>query len=69
MPWRDVPAFYAELNERSATAAKALQFMILTASRTSEVLDMTWTEVDLDARVDDQPAIFRHSLECLQKAT
>ncbi|UWR13608.1 MULTISPECIES: site-specific integrase [Sulfitobacter] len=51
MPWRDVPAFFAELNGRSAVAAKALQFTILTASRTSEVLDMTWPEVDFEARL------------------
>ncbi len=56
MPWRGVPAFYAELNGRSATAAKALQFTILTASRTSEVLDMTWPEVDFDARLWTVPA-------------
>lgn len=56
MPWRDVPAFYAELEERTATAAKALQFTILTASRTSEVLGMTWAELDLDARVWTIPA-------------
>jgi integrase len=56
MPWRDVPAFYAELNGRSATAAKALQFTILSASRTSEVLDMTWTEVDEGARLWTVPA-------------
>ncbi|MDF2233034.1 tyrosine-type recombinase/integrase [Albimonas sp. CAU 1670] len=51
MPWQDVPAFYAELAKRSATAAKALQFTILTACRTSEVLGMTWPEVDLEARL------------------
>ena len=51
MPWQDVPAFFAELDGRSATAAKALQFTILTASRTSEVLDMTWPEVNFDARL------------------
>ena len=56
MPWRDVPAFYAELEGRSATAAKALQFTILTACRTSEVLGMTWGEVDLDARLWTIPA-------------
>lgn len=49
IPWRDVPAFYADLEERTATAAKALQFTILTACRTSEVLGMTWAEVDWDA--------------------
>ena len=57
MPWRDVPAFYAELNARTAIAAKALQFTILTASRTTEVLDMQWPEVDFDARLWTVPAV------------
>jgi integrase len=56
MPWRDVPAFYAELEGRTATAAKALQFTILSACRTSEVLGMTWEEVDLEARLWTIPA-------------
>jgi len=56
MPWRDVPAFYAALEGRTATAAKALQFTILTACRTSEVLSMTWEEVDMDARLWTIPA-------------
>ena len=56
MPWRDVPAFFAELDGRSAMAAKALQFTVLTASRTSEVLDMTWPEVDFEARLWTVPA-------------
>src|SRR6056297_864644 len=51
MPWRDVSAFNAELDTRSATAAKALQFTILTACRTSEVLGMTWDEVDVEGRL------------------
>ncbi len=51
MPWQEVPAFYAELQTRSAMAAKALQFTILTACRTSEVLAMKWPEVDVDARL------------------
>ncbi len=37
-------------------AAKALQFTILTAARTSEVLEMTWPEVDFDARLCTVPA-------------
>lgn len=56
MPWQDVPAFYAELEGRSATAAKALQFTILTACRTSEVLDMTWDELDLEQKLWVIPA-------------
>ncbi len=57
MPWRDVPAFYAELNARTAIAAKALQFTILTASRTTEVLDMQWPEIDFEARLWTVPAV------------
>ncbi|KUJ77297.1 tyrosine-type recombinase/integrase [Ruegeria profundi] len=56
MPWQEVPAFYAELRTRSAMAAKALQFTILTACRTSEVLEMKWPEVDVDARLWTIPA-------------
>lgn len=56
MPWQDVPAFYAELEGRSATAAKALQFTILTACRTSEVLDMIWDELDLEQKLWVIPA-------------
>ncbi len=56
MPWRDVPAFYAELARRTATAAEALQFTILTACRTSEVLEARWEEFDFDARVWTIPA-------------
>ena len=50
MPWADVPTFYAALSDRSAMAAQALRFTILTAARTSEVLEAEWSEVDLDAR-------------------
>ncbi len=56
MLWQVVPAFYAELQTRSAMAAKALQFTILTACRTSEVLEMKWPEVDADARLWTIPA-------------
>ncbi|WP_299898984.1 site-specific integrase [uncultured Ruegeria sp.] len=56
MPWQEVPAFYAELQTRSAMAAKALQFTILTACRTSEVLEMKCPEVDIEARLWTIPA-------------
>lgn len=49
MRWQDVPAFYADLAKRDATAAKALMFTCLTASRTSEVLQARWEEFDFDA--------------------
>lgn len=56
MPWKDVPAFFAELDNRTATAAKALQFTILTACRTSEVLLARWSEFDFNARLWTIPA-------------
>ncbi|MEO9825045.1 MAG: site-specific integrase [Paracoccaceae bacterium] len=56
MPWRDVPAFYSKLRARDAMAAKALMFTILTASRTSEVLEMKWPELDFDTQLWTVPA-------------
>lgn len=56
MNWRDVPAFYADLRERSAVAAKALMFTCLSGSRTGEVLGMRWDEIDVDARLWTCPA-------------
>lgn len=56
MAWRDVPDFFAKLNSRSAIAAKALMFTILTASRTSEVLKAKWDEVDLEDRLWTVPS-------------
>ncbi len=37
MPYAEVPAFVASLRERPATAARALEFGILTAARSGEV--------------------------------
>ncbi|WP_426051722.1 tyrosine-type recombinase/integrase [Brevundimonas sp. SL161] len=48
MPYADVPAFMAKLRDRQATSALALEFVILTAARTNEVLGATWAEVELD---------------------
>lgn len=46
-----VPAFIQQLRQREATAARALEFAVLTASRTGEVIGATWSEFDLQARV------------------
>jgi len=56
MPYTQVPAFVAGLGERSGTAALALEFLILTAARTSEVLGARFDEFDLDAGVWTVPA-------------
>ena len=56
MDWRNVPAFYCDLQGRSAMAAKALMFTCLTGSRTSEVLKAQWAEFDFDAGIWTIPA-------------
>jgi integrase len=49
LPYRDVPAFMVALRERHGVAARALEFLIYTASRSQEVLKARWSEIDLDA--------------------
>ncbi|MPR11505.1 tyrosine-type recombinase/integrase [Microvirga tunisiensis] len=56
MPFDDVPAFMALLREREAVAALALEFAILTAARSGEVLGARWDEVNLDTGVWTVPA-------------
>lgn len=48
MAYEDIPAFMPALRERSGIAARALEFLILTAARSGEVRGMTWGEVDLE---------------------
>lgn len=56
LPWKRMGAFMAELRARSALAARALEFAILTAARSGEVLGARWREIDLDAGVWTVPA-------------
>lgn len=56
MLWKDAPEFYALLSERSAMAAQALRFTMLTGSRTQEVLGMRWEEIDWDRKIWTCPA-------------
>ena len=56
MRYQDVPAFVAKLREREAVAGLALEFAILTAARSSEILGARWFEIDLDANVWTIPA-------------
>lgn len=51
-----VPAFIQSLRQRQGVAAKALEFTVLNAVRTSETLNATWSEFDLDAKVWTIPA-------------
>jgi integrase len=51
MPYKDVPAFLAKLRKQEIIAAKALEFVILTAARNGEVLHARWPEIDLDNKL------------------
>ena len=51
MPYKDVPAFVSRLRASSSLSAMALEFLILTACRTSEVRLTLWGEIDLENRV------------------
>ena len=57
MPYAQVPDFYRKLKLRPATAARALEFAILTAARTGEVIGMTWGEVDFENQLWTIPAL------------
>jgi integrase len=46
MPYAEVPQFFAQLSERAGVAASALQFLILTAARSGEVLGAKWHEIN-----------------------
>jgi len=50
LPYAELPAFMSELRAVPGSAARALEFLILTAARTGEVLGATHDEIDLDNR-------------------
>jgi integrase len=56
LPSTDLPAFMVALRARPGVAARALEFAILTAARTSEVLGGIWHEIDLTAKIWTVPA-------------
>ena len=56
MPYNDLPAFMTQLRQSDCLSCLALQFTILTAARTGEVLGATWNELDLNARLWTIPA-------------
>ena len=51
VPVKDAPDFMQALRKMPGTAARALEFAILCASRSGEVRGMIWSEIDLDSGV------------------
>lgn len=56
MGFEQVPAFVARLQGAEAMAARALEFLILTAARSGEVLHADWSEIDFEKRLWTVPA-------------
>lgn len=55
LPYVEIATFMAGLRGRDAVAARALEFVILTAARTSEALNAHWSEIDLEAAAWNVP--------------
>jgi integrase len=51
MPYENVAAFIGALRLREGMAATALEFCILTAARSGEVLEARWSEIHLDKKI------------------
>lgn len=49
--YNDLRAFMVELRKRDEIAARAFEFLILTAARSEEVLGAIWSEIDFSSRV------------------
>lgn len=56
MAFKDVPAFMVRLRNRDAIAARGLEFLILTAARSSEAREATWKEIDWETGIWTVPA-------------
>jgi integrase len=81
LPYGDMAAFMGKLRQRPGMAALALEFLILTATRTGEILGAKWSELDIPGKlwtipahrmkagVEHRVALSAHALDVLQRAT
>lgn len=56
MPYKDLPRFVAALRANESLSALALEWCILTATRSGETLNASWSEIDREAKVWTIPA-------------
>lgn len=56
MPFADVPGFIPELRAKDSMGRSALEFLILTATRSGEVRLGVWSEIDMDKALWTIPA-------------
>src|SRR5271166_1665797 len=51
LPYSEIADFIAPLRSQEGIAARALEFLILTAARTGEIIGARWDEVDLNDKI------------------
>lgn len=51
LPYRQLPGFMQELRVHYGVSARALEFAILTAARTGEVVGARWVEIDFEQKI------------------
>jgi integrase len=56
LPYHSISAFMAELRAKEGVTARALEFAILTATRSGEILGAQWSEIDADSKLWTIPA-------------
>ncbi len=56
LPYHEIGAFMATLRQHDAVSARGLEFLILNAARTGEVIGATWDEIDFDNAIWAIPA-------------
>jgi integrase len=56
LPYAEISGFMAELCQQEGIVARALEFAILTAARTGEVIGATWDEINIVERLWIVPA-------------
>ena len=54
-PWEQMPQFMQELRQLQSTAAKCMEFLIITATRSEEAIGAKLDEIDLKAKDVDRP--------------
>ena len=57
LPWVECPGFMRELRQIPGVSSLALQWLVRTASRASEVTGARWSEVDRESRVWTIPGV------------
>lgn len=56
MPYDELSGFWADIDQKNCTTSRALRFLILTATRSSEVFYATWNEINLIDKIWTIPA-------------